>query len=100
MACSVAVDPLEIAARLETAGLSSQIVTDSFGYPNVFDLAQAIYHRVPFRAAQPAAPERPLRGRFSDLLRGLLYAVPALLFSGTMTGLSIDVAWWALPSPS
>ena len=96
-ACSVAVDPLEIAARMETAGLSSQIVTDSFGYGNVFDLAQAVYDRVPFRAAQPAAPQRPLRGRLSDLLRGLLYAVPALLFSGTMTGLSIDVAWWALP---
>ncbi len=82
------------------AGLSSQIVvTDSFGYGNVFDLAQAVYDRVPFRAAQPAAPQRPLRGRLSDLLRGLLYAVPALLFSGTMTGLLffIDVAWWALP---
>ena len=38
-ACSAAVEPLEIAARLETHGVSSQVAADTFGLADVFDAA-------------------------------------------------------------
>lgn len=58
LACGTAVDPLEIAAQMEAAGLSSQVVAESYGFPDVFGLAQAVYRQVPFRAADPPATTR------------------------------------------
>ena len=97
LACSTAVDPLEIAAQMEAAGLSSQVVAESYGFPDVFSLAQAVYRQVPFRTPEPPATPRPAGGSVADLLRGLLYALPTLLFTAAMAGFSVKAAWWALP---
>ncbi len=95
--CSAAVDPLEIAARLETYGMSSRVAVDVFGFPDVFTAAQAVYDSLPFQnsGAHPA-PSAPMGGP-TDLLRGALYAIPALLFTVAVTGFTIRPAWWALP---
>ena len=47
-ACAAAVDPLEIAARLETHGMSRQVAVESFGFPDVFSAARFVYETLPF----------------------------------------------------
>ena len=64
-----AVDPLEIAASLETCGLSNAVVRDRLGWKDVFTLAEQLYTEVQLRAA-PASDLRPVRmGNISDLGR-------------------------------
>ncbi len=95
--CSAAVDPLEIAARLETYGMSSRVAVDVFGFPDVFTAAQAVYDSLPFHnSGTHPTPSTPMGGP-TDLLRGALYAIPALLFTVAVTGFTIMPAWWALP---
>ena len=55
-----AVDPLEIAASLETCGLSNAVVHERFGYRDTFTLAEQLYSTVEFRAA-PATELHPNR---------------------------------------
>jgi hypothetical protein len=54
---AAAVDPLEIAACLETCGLSNAVVKNRFGHNDVFGLAQQLYRSAEFQAA-PAADRR------------------------------------------
>ncbi len=95
--CTAAVDPLEIAARLETYGMSTRVATDTFGFPDVFAAARAVYRQLPFRQGESPTPARQPMGGPIDLLRGALYAVPALLFTVAVTGFSIVPRWWVLP---
>ncbi|HEY4946850.1 MAG TPA: hypothetical protein VII19_03055 [Acidimicrobiales bacterium] len=95
--CSAAVDPLEIAARLETHGLSSRVAVDSFGYPDVFTAANVVYAYLPFEDVEaPARSAEPMGGPL-DLLRGALYALPALFFPVVVNGFSVHPQWWVLP---
>ena len=75
--CSAAVDPLEIAARLETHGMSSQVAVDSFGYPDVFAAANVVYASLPFEHVEAPAPASEPMGGPLDLMRGALFALPA-----------------------
>jgi hypothetical protein len=96
-ACAAAVDPLEIAARLETYGLSSRVAGDVFGYPDVFAAAQAVYDGMPFVDTEaPPKPSQPMGSPF-DLLRGALYAIPALFFTVLVNGFGVPMKWWVLP---
>ncbi len=96
-ACSAAVDPLEIAARLETHGLSSQVAVDAFGYPDVFAAANVVYAYLPFEHIEASAlPSEPMGGPL-DLVRGALYALPALFFPVIVSGFSVHPRWWVLP---
>ena len=95
--CSAAVDPLEIAARLETHGMSSQVAVDSFGYPDVFAAANVVYASLPFEHVEAPAPASEPMGGPLDLMRGALFALPALFFPVIVRGFSVHPHWWVLP---
>ncbi len=96
-ACSAAIDPVEIAARLESHGVSSQVAVDAFGYADVFSTAEAVYRSVPFEDAVPPPPSIPPGGGPVDLLRGALYALPALFLPIVVAGFGLRLSWWVLP---
>ncbi len=95
--CSAAVDALEVAARLETHGVSSRVAIDSFGYPDVFTAAEAVYASLPFVDVDPPTSTSVVMGGPVDLLRGALYALPALFLPVVVTGFALHVRWWVLP---
>lgn len=79
--CESAVDPLEIAATLEADGLSDQTARTRYGFPDVFSLAEQMYSRVSRRPAEPPATPEPWRVKPAEhVLRGVLYALPAVCF--------------------
>jgi hypothetical protein len=94
--CAAAVDTHEVAARLETHGVSSRVATDTFGYPDVFAAAEVVYHSLPFVDTEPQPPTLPMGGP-ADLLRGALYALPALFLPVVVTGFAVHTSWWVLP---
>jgi hypothetical protein len=96
--CNAAVDPLEIAAGLETAGISNRVAQTRFGRPDLFTLAEELYNtrtgrNVPLRN-QPRPP-RP--GGVQDLALGLLFVVPAVSLTVAARALHLVLPWWALP---
>ncbi len=92
-----AVDPLEIAASLETCGLSNAVVHERFGYRDTFSLAEQLYSTVEFRAtpATDLGANRP--GGMPDLGRGLVFAMPTLMFAGAAIALHSALSWWTAP---
>lgn len=79
--CESAVSPLEVASALEFDGFSDRAVRDGYGADDVFALARDLYARVPRRPAPPEPAAGPWAGhRFRPLLRGALYALPAVGF--------------------
>ena len=75
---AAAVHPDEIAALLESDGLSDEQIRERYGVPNSFALAEALYSRVPRRHPEPDDPGHdPWRtGLLGCLLRGLVFALP------------------------
>ena len=61
-ACSAAVDPVEIAARLESHGVSSQVAVDAFGYADVFSTAEAVYRGRALPGRRASGRRASLRG--------------------------------------
>lgn len=81
--CESAVSPLEVASALEFDGFSDRSARDGYGADDVFALARDLYGRVPRRPAPPAPAPDPWAGpgaRWRPLLRGALYALPAVCF--------------------
>jgi hypothetical protein len=95
--CATAVDPLEVAARLETHGVSSRVAVESFGFPDVFTAAEAVYASLPFADPDPPKPPSKPMGGLLDLLRGALFALPALFLPVVVAGFAIHPNWWVLP---
>ncbi|MFB7243464.1 hypothetical protein CW362_01785 [Streptomyces populi] len=76
-----AVHPYEVAALLESQGLTAEIIQERYGHPNLFSLASALYERVPRTFPEPpraADPWRPDHVRCG--LRGALFALPGLAY--------------------
>ncbi|MET9443788.1 hypothetical protein [Streptomyces sp. NPDC006610] len=74
-----AVHPYEVAALLEAEGLSAEVIRDRYGHPDLFSLATALYERVPRTFPEPPAAPDPWRpDTVRCLLRGVLFALPAL----------------------
>jgi hypothetical protein len=94
---AAAVDPLEIAASLETCGLSNAVVKDRFGYQDVFGLAQELYGSARFRAAPAKDPRTKRPGGIADLGRGVVFATPTLMFAGGAIALRSWLSWWTVP---
>jgi hypothetical protein len=94
---AAAVDPLEIAAALETCGLSNAVVQDRYGHKDVFSLADQLYAAVELRGAPASNPGTRRSGDFSDLARGLVFAAPALMFAGAALALGSWLSWWSTP---
>ncbi|GAB7107892.1 hypothetical protein JCM4814A_62060 [Streptomyces phaeofaciens JCM 4814] len=79
---SAAVHPDEIAALLESDGLSDDQIRERYGVKNSFALAEALYARVPRRHPEPGTPPHdPWRvGPLACLLRGLVFALPGFAY--------------------
>jgi hypothetical protein len=90
LVCRQASDPYEIAAALEAAGINDQTARTGYQRAGVFDLAEHLWERVPWRAADDQPPDRRWElGFWRAQLRGLAYVVPAvvaMLVAGDVDG--------------
>ncbi|MEU3848116.1 hypothetical protein [Streptomyces sp. NPDC029554] len=79
---AAAVHPDEIAALLESDGLSDEQIRERYGVRNSFALAETLYARVERRHPEPEGPAPdPWRiGLLGCLLRGLVFALPGLAY--------------------
>jgi hypothetical protein len=87
--CADAVNPLEVAAGLESDGMSDQMARVRYGFPDVFALADDMYHRTVRQPAEPTPTPSPWRSPVGrHLLHGLLFGLPALCYpvGGSMMG--------------
>lgn len=77
---AAAVHPDEIAALLESDGMSDDQIREKYGCKNSFSLAEELYARVERRHPEPAGPAHdPWRiGLLGCLLRGVVFALPGL----------------------
>lgn len=76
-----AVHPYEVAALLEAEGFSGELIRDRYGHRNLFSLAAALYEAVPRTFPEPPAAADPWRpDTVRCLLRGVLFALPALAY--------------------
>ncbi|MFE6618322.1 hypothetical protein [Streptomyces sp. NPDC057740] len=77
---AAAVHPDEIAALLESDGLSDDQIRERYGLKDSFALAEELYERVERRHPEPAGPAHdPWRtGLLACLLRGVVFALPGL----------------------
>lgn len=76
-----AVHPYEVAALLESEGLTAEVIQERYGHPNLFSLASALYDRVPRTFPEPARPTDPWRpDHVRCALRGALFALPGLAY--------------------
>ncbi|ASN28286.1 hypothetical protein LK07_08865 [Streptomyces pluripotens] len=75
---AAAVHPDEVAALLESDGLSDDQIRERYGVGDSFALAEQLYDRTPRRHPEPdGPPPDPWRiGLLGCLLRGLVFALP------------------------
>ncbi|MFC8144979.1 hypothetical protein ACFUKV_25065 [Streptomyces paradoxus] len=79
---AAAVHPDEIAALLESDGLSDDQIRERYGVKNSFALAETLYERVERRYPEPdgPAPDPWQTGLLGCLLRGVVFALPGLAY--------------------
>ncbi|MFI6468701.1 hypothetical protein ACIBL5_00310 [Streptomyces sp. NPDC050516] len=79
---AAAVHPDEIAAIIESDGMSDAQIRAVYGHPDSFSLAEELYGRVERRYPEPPAPPaEPWHTHLgSCLLRGLVFALPGLAY--------------------
>ncbi|MFV0136427.1 hypothetical protein ACLGIH_25005 [Streptomyces sp. HMX87] len=79
---AAAVHPDEIAALLESDGLSDDQIRERYGVKDSFALAETLYERVERRYPEPAGPlHDPWQtGLLGCLLRGVVFALPGLAY--------------------
>ncbi|MFF0135202.1 hypothetical protein ACFYRN_02030 [Streptomyces sp. NPDC005227] len=77
---AAAVHPDEVAAALESDGMSDDQIRERYGVRNSFALAEELYGRVARHHPEPADPPHdPWRiGFLGCLLRGIVFALPGL----------------------
>ncbi|GAA4676275.1 hypothetical protein [Phytohabitans rumicis] len=83
--CGTAVDALQVAAVLESDGMTDRIARDVYGYSDVFVLASEVHRRVP-PAVEVRSAARP-RTRWQtarELSHGLLYALPSAAYPAVL----------------
>ncbi|MFD0380322.1 hypothetical protein [Streptomyces sp. NPDC127112] len=78
---AAAVHPDEIAAVLESDGMTDEYIRLTYGRPDSFTLAEELYHRVPRSFPEPDALPDPWKVSLTAcLLRGLIFALPGLAY--------------------
>ncbi|GGS96068.1 hypothetical protein GCM10010254_15010 [Streptomyces chromofuscus] len=79
---AAAVHPDEIAALLESDGLSDARIRERYGVQNSFALAEELYERVGRRYPEPDGPVHDpwQAGLLGCLLRGVVFALPGLAY--------------------
>ncbi|MFF3323918.1 hypothetical protein [Streptomyces sp. NPDC002889] len=76
-----AVHPYEVAALLESDGLTGDQITGRYDRPDLFTLAEDLYVRVPRHYPQPPPAPDPWRpDTVRCALRGLVFALPGLAY--------------------
>ncbi|MCS0634883.1 hypothetical protein NX801_04250 [Streptomyces sp. LP05-1] len=76
-----AVHAYEVAAVLESEGLTGERIRQRYGHPNLFSLAAELYRLVPRTYPEPPVPADPWRpDHVRCALRGALFALPGLAF--------------------
>ncbi|WP_438289971.1 hypothetical protein [Streptomyces sp. HUAS TT7] len=76
-----AVHAYEVAALLESEGLTAQQIADEYGHGNLFALAEDLYRRVPRSFPEPPAAADPWKpDPVRCALRGALFALPGLAY--------------------
>lgn len=90
-----AVEPLQVAAILESEGLNDKIARERYGHTDVFSLAETAFSRVAAKAVPPV-PDAPLRRArpTAQILHGLLYGLPAALLPAAS---GLVGAQWLMP---
>ncbi|GGT55471.1 hypothetical protein GCM10010271_69120 [Streptomyces kurssanovii] len=73
----------EIAAVLESDGMTDDHIRRTYGRADSFALAEALYERVPRRYPEPSPPAADpwWSGLLGSLLRGLVFALPGLAYA-------------------
>jgi glycosyltransferase involved in cell wall biosynthesis len=94
------IDPLELAAVIESHGITDTVAHERYGAESTFDLAERIFASV--MAQRPSRPaglserahqsRRATRGRVSDLARGPFALVPLLVLLCTVQAFA-EVGW-------
>jgi hypothetical protein len=80
-ACSAAVHADEIAAVLESEGLTDEQITGRYGHPDLFSLARELFETVPRRFPEPEAGADPWQvDVWRCVLRGLTFALPGVAY--------------------
>lgn len=86
--CVQPIDVLQVAALLETAGITDNSAMLRYGHVSVFDLAESVARRItPLPAAASAAAPAPPELRWQaamDYLRGPLTLLPMVLLSAVI----------------
>ncbi|MFI6683678.1 hypothetical protein [Streptomyces sp. NPDC050485] len=79
---AAAVHPDEIAAVIESDGMTDDLISAVYGHPDSFSLAEELYGRVERRyPAAAAPPAEPWHAHLAGcLLRGLVFALPGLAY--------------------
>ncbi|MEV4452089.1 hypothetical protein [Streptomyces mirabilis] len=76
-----AVHPYEVAALLESEGLTAEVIQERYGHPHLFSLTATLFARVPRTFPEPAKPADPWRpDHVRCALRGALFALPGLAY--------------------
>ncbi|MEW2530772.1 hypothetical protein [Streptomyces sp. NPDC047071] len=76
-----AVHPYEVAAVLESQGMTGERIQEEYGHRDLFSLADALYRRVPRSHPEPPLPPDPWRPDHAKCaLRGLLFALPGAAY--------------------
>ncbi|MFI6811126.1 hypothetical protein ACIBG7_01890 [Nonomuraea sp. NPDC050328] len=89
-----AVEPLQVAAALESEGLNDKIARDRYGHHDVFSLAEAVYARLVRESEPPPGGVRRRSRAFAQLSHGLLYAMPGALLPAAS---ALVGARWLMP---
>ncbi|PZT77278.1 MULTISPECIES: hypothetical protein [unclassified Streptomyces] len=77
-----AVHSYEVAALLESEGLTGDVIREKYGHDDLFSLATAVFRRVPRTFPEPPRPKDPWRpDHLRCALRGLLFALPGLAYA-------------------
>ncbi|MEV6400600.1 hypothetical protein AB0M39_38470 [Streptomyces sp. NPDC051907] len=103
---AAAVHPYEVAALLESDGLTGDQITERYARPDLFTLAEDLYERVPRHYPEPPPAPDPWRpDPLRCAVRGLVFALPGLAYvlaagvwrgSADVTGLIVcALAAWA-----
>lgn len=88
-----AVDHYELAAALESDGLTDSTASRLYGHSDVFELADELRRRAQDADIEPGGPaeEEPLGSALRDIAHGLLYLLPAVIFPIGLVLLQRDV---------
>lgn len=78
---ATAVHPYEVAALLESDGLTGEQITERYARPDLFTLTEDLYARVPRHYPEPPLAPDPWRpDHLRCALRGLVFALPGLAY--------------------